>query len=96
MFSEGEQVLHVDNNSQLMRVERVILQKYDIPSSENPSIKIPKTKILGIKCHWWEELPGGKRTFREGEFRKSELIPYDIGLGMNYAQIIQWVEDNVS
>jgi hypothetical protein len=89
MFREGEEVLHKENTSQKLIVERINLKIFEVPSLEDPSKKEKKTKILGIKCHWWE----GK-NFKTGEFHKSELIPYEIGEGMNYAQVIQWIEEN--
>lgn len=49
-FRDNDVVYHKENLNQPMIVDRVLRKIYKVNGE-------PKTKILGVECHWWEEVP---------------------------------------
>ncbi len=49
-FKEAQTVYHKDNLNQPMLVDRVLRKVYKVSG-------VPRTKVLGIDVHWWEDVP---------------------------------------
>jgi len=92
-FSEGEEVAHKENIQQKMFIESILFTTYEKPTGKDKSDgniekKITR-KIIGIKCHWWDN-----KGYHEGKFHKTELVPWVIAEGSTYSDIIQWLAEN--
>ena len=93
LFKEGEEVCHVDNPQQMMRVEQILLKSFARPTAEDPLKKENINIILGIKVHWWDTSNGKNKVFMTAKFHKSELIPYTLS-DASYAEIQRWIAEN--
>ena len=79
-FKDGDAVAHVDNLSQKMHVSRIVKKIKKEPTgkmAEGKPVYVSIDIMLGVECHWWEDL-SGKRTFRKEKFHSHELLPWDI------------------
>ena len=54
-FKEGDEVCHSDNLAQKMFVATILKKTIEIPLNGDPKVKVKKTKMIGIECHWFEQ-----------------------------------------
>lgn len=68
----GLEVAHIDNPSLMMRVEEI--KRQSKPGTEEGR----STIIVGVKCNWWDVMPGGGKKYNFGVFHTSLLLPWDV------------------
>jgi len=91
-FKEGEEVIHKECPNQKLFIESILKEVYPIAPKDPSGKQQTSTKILGIKCHWWDK--DGK--FFEGKFHKSEILPYEVGFDSTELERMDWLEKNNS
>lgn len=57
-FKEGDEVAHKDNLAQKMFVSKIL--KKTISIKTNGGEEQPRTKMIGIECHWWNDTASNK------------------------------------
>lgn len=70
-IKSGAEVAHRDNIIQKMFVEDIVKR-----SAANGQM----TLVVGVKCHWWQEVSGKKSTYQFGVFHTRELVPWEIAM----------------
>ena len=56
-FKAGDAVVHKDNLSQKMIVDRILKKEFERDGAVG-TLNNKITKIIGIDCHWWEANSG--------------------------------------
>ena len=78
-FKEGDEVAHVDNLELKMHVARLVKRNKKEPTGkmvDNKPVYENYTILIGIECHWFQEIDG-KKQFRTYRFHSRELLPWD-------------------
>jgi hypothetical protein len=87
-IKEGMEVAHKDNPEVRMYVDEIIIQYQDQKEQDKDGNMqdVKKTRIKGVKVHWWED--GKMRMHR---LHTSLLVPWEVA-AKGYTEILKYLD----
>lgn len=90
-FKEGDRVAHIEELELKLYVTEIIKESRKFPIGKdndgNDKFEI-KTRMIGIKCHWWHD-----KELHRFRFHSSELVPFEVAqTGREKSE--KWLEAN--
>ena len=78
-LKEGDIVFHRDNLDNPMTVSAILKESKEFIVGFNKQLNIPikklGTKMIGVRCNWFENDEKGNKRFMQFSFHTNELIP---------------------
>ena len=70
----GMEVAHIDNPDKRLRAEEIV--RRDKRNEDGSIFSI----VIGVRCTWFDELPGGKKIACRMIYHTKTLVPWEVAL----------------